>query len=94
MGSVLRITNWRIVRKAMMGDFTLPFFPSMYEYRGNLVTSKGEGVEILVPKLKSFNPSNLTGIGKKGVRFIFQEPNSEWLKFLKRNNISIEDYKF
>jgi len=94
MGTVLRITNWRIVRKAITGNYILPLFPSLYEYRGNIVSSKGIGSEVLIPKLKCFNPSNLTGIGRKGVRFIFQEPHPDWLKFLKNNDISIADYRF
>ncbi len=94
MGTVLRITDWRIVHRAITGNYIPPHFPAHYEYRGTIASGKRKGCEVLIPRLKCFNPSNLTGIGKKGVRFIFQEPNSDWLKFLKINKISIADYKF
>lgn len=96
MGLVLRITDWKIVRKAMTEKHTLPTFPQLYEYRGTQASGKQKGRELLIPRLKSFNPSTLTGVGKgkKDVQFVFLEPNREWLKFLKDNNISISDFKF
>lgn len=96
MGLVLRVTDWKIVRKAITSKFAMPMFPQFYEYRGTLASGRRKGCEILIPKLKHFDPSTLTGKGrgKRDVTFVFQEPNKEWLKFLKDNNISISDYKF
>lgn len=94
MGLVLRITNWSVVHKGITGRYTLPFFPSLYEYRGVIASGKRKGCEVLIPKLSTFNPSTLTGKSKNGVTFIFQEPCSDWLKFLKNHNVSITDYKF
>ena len=96
MGLVLRITNWKIVRRAITGEYTPPTFPSLYEYRGILASGKRKGCEVLIPRLESFDSSTLTGKrkGKKPVTFVFQEPNKDWLKYLKDNNISISNFKF
>lgn len=96
MGLVLRITDWRIVRRAIVDKYTPPILPSFYEYRGVMASGKDKGCEVLIPKLKSFDPSTLTGKGKgrKPVEYVFQEPNKDWLKYLRDSKISISDFKF
>jgi hypothetical protein len=94
MSLVLRITNWKIVREAMTDRFVLPIIPGNYEYRGVIASGKRKGCEVLIPKLKSFDPATLTGVSKENVTFVFQEPNAEWIKYLEANKLSISDFKF
>ena len=43
-------------------------------------------------KLKEFNSAEMLGITKSGTKYKLGNPSQEFIKYMKNNNIKLEDY--